>query len=113
VDLSVIIVSWNVRDLLRTCLDSLLASPGITWEDHRSPSHPAAPPSVFGEVRRVVAEAIVVDNASGDGSAAMVAAEYSWVRLVASPDNLGFTGGNNLAIPLSRGRYVSLNRTPK
>jgi hypothetical protein len=51
-------------------------------------------------------EVIVVDNASSDGSAAMVGAFFPWVRLIASPDNLGFTGGNNRAIPLSRGRYV-------
>jgi hypothetical protein len=49
---------------------------------------------------------IVVDNASGDGSAAMVAAEFPWVRLVAGVDNLGFTGGNNRGLSLSRGRYV-------
>jgi N-acetylglucosaminyl-diphospho-decaprenol L-rhamnosyltransferase len=104
-DLSVIIVNWNVRDLLRRCLNSLLASPGITWD--RPPAHSdpaggggaAAPVPLTGEV-------IVVDNASADGSATMVAAEFPWVRLIASPDNLGFTGGNNRAIPLSWGRYV-------
>jgi N-acetylglucosaminyl-diphospho-decaprenol L-rhamnosyltransferase len=91
-DLSVIIVNWNVRDLLRNCLNSLLASPGIAWGDHNG----------FG----VCGEAIVVDNASSDGSAEMVAAVFPRVRLVTSPENLGFARGNNGAIPLSRGRYV-------
>jgi N-acetylglucosaminyl-diphospho-decaprenol L-rhamnosyltransferase len=99
VDLSVIIVNWNVRDLLRKCLNSLLASPGIAWDGRRSDGDPAASPPLTGEV-------IVVDNASADDSAAMVAAEFPRVRLIANPDNLGFTGGNNRAIPLSRGRYV-------
>jgi hypothetical protein len=112
-DLSVIIVNWNVRDLLRDCLNSLLASPGITWEHRPAVGEPVVqlpgnagvgqplrpPPLLSGEV-------IAVDNASGDGSAAMVAAEFPWVRLVASPDNMGFAGGNNRAIPLSQGRYV-------
>jgi len=51
---------------------------------------------------------IVVDNASSDGSTVMLEAVFPWVRLVASHENLGFTGGNNLAIPLTRGRYILL-----
>jgi N-acetylglucosaminyl-diphospho-decaprenol L-rhamnosyltransferase len=109
-DLSVVIVNWNVRDLLRCCLASLQRSPGIVWdvraanpEEVLSQPHPPASleplPPISGEV-------ILVDNASGDGSPAMVAAEHPWVRLIASPENLGFTGGNNRAISLSRGRYV-------
>jgi GT2 family glycosyltransferase len=47
-----------------------------------------------------------VDNASSDGSAAMVAAEFPWVRLVANPENRGFTAGNNQGLALSRGRYI-------
>lgn len=66
----VVIVSWNVRDLLRACLASVRASTLPT---------------------RVV----VVDNASADGSADMVRAEFPEVTLVASPENLGFTRGNN------------------
>ncbi|MCX7670776.1 MAG: glycosyltransferase family 2 protein [Anaerolineae bacterium] len=85
-DLSVIIVSWNVRDLLRACLQSLEASgkrPGSA-----------------------VLEVIVVDNASADGSAAMVAAEFPQVRLIANAGNRGFTGGNNQGIAAARGRYI-------
>jgi N-acetylglucosaminyl-diphospho-decaprenol L-rhamnosyltransferase len=77
--LTVIIVSYNVRDLLRNCLRSIFASA----------SHSADWLNV---------EIIVVDNASHDGSAEMVAAEFPSVRLIASAQNLGFTGGNNLAL---------------
>jgi GT2 family glycosyltransferase len=84
---SVLVVNWNVRDLLRTCLASVYA-------EAREPS------SQF--------EVIVVDNASGDGSAAMVAREFPQVRLIESADNLGFGRANNLAYGLSRGRAVVL-----
>jgi N-acetylglucosaminyl-diphospho-decaprenol L-rhamnosyltransferase len=87
-DLSIIIVSWNVRDLLRACLASLTAD--------------AAPPVQPG----LAIEIIVVDNASADASAAMVAAEFPGVRLIASTENRGFTGGNNQGLALARGRYV-------
>ena len=112
-DLSVIIVNWNVRDLLRNSLNSLLASSGIGWGDRSADGDPAAQLPGRGEVtpplhplRLLSGEVIVVDNASVDGSPAMVAAFFPWVRLIASPENLGFTAGNNRAIPLSRGRYV-------
>jgi N-acetylglucosaminyl-diphospho-decaprenol L-rhamnosyltransferase len=111
-DLSVIIVNWNVRDLLRNCLNSLLASPGIAWIGGPTVSDSAAQPPDEGGLgqplptQRLSAEVIVVDNASNDGSTAMLEAVFPWVRLVASPENRGFAGGNNLAIPLSRGRYV-------
>ena len=108
-DLSVIIVSWNVRDLLRACLRSVVRSqesggrgqPSVTdssvLTSHDSLTTDSCPLST---------EVIVIDNASSDGSAAMVAAEFPWVRLVANPDNRGFTGGNNQGLALSRGRYV-------
>ena len=76
--LGIIIVSYNVRDLLRACLQSV-------YEDlARTPG--------------LEAEVIVVDNASADGSAAMVAEEYPLVHLVASRENLGFARGNNVAL---------------
>ncbi len=99
-DLSVIIVSWNVRDLLRACLASLRASPGISWCG-RASATPVAPGALS-------AEAIVVDNGSGDASAEMVAREFPWVRLIANDDNRGFTGGNNQGLAASRSRYVLL-----
>jgi N-acetylglucosaminyl-diphospho-decaprenol L-rhamnosyltransferase len=63
----VAVVSWNTRDLLARCLRSL------------------APEQQAGR-----ADVWVVDNASSDDSADMVASEFPWVSLVASPDNLGF-----------------------
>lgn len=69
----VIIVSWNVRDLLRGCLTSLRAQ---------------------GVPHRV----IVVDSASSDDSAAMVRAEFPEATLIACADNIGFVKGNNLAL---------------
>ncbi len=84
--LSVVIVSWNVRDLLRRALSSIRGS----W--------PAT----------AVPELIVVDNASQDGSAEMVRSEYPEVRLIANDENRGFTGGNNQGIGFATGDYVLL-----
>lgn len=83
---SIIILSWNVRDLLRACLRSL----------------PLDDPAV---------EIIVVDAASADGTPAMVAAEFPPARyprltLIASSENLGFSRGNNLGLRAARGRYL-------
>ncbi len=76
-DLAIVVLNWNVRDLLRQCLRSLEAARAHT---------PAA------------VAVIVVDNASADGSPDMVRAEFPWVYLVRAPQNLGFTAGNNLAL---------------
>jgi N-acetylglucosaminyl-diphospho-decaprenol L-rhamnosyltransferase len=85
VDLSIAIVSWNVRDLLRRCLRSILA-----------------------DLQTCKLELIVVDNASTDGSAAMVRDEFPDVHLVASERNLGYPGGNNAGLRLAEGRYVMI-----
>lgn len=84
VDLSVIIVNWNVRDLLRRCLASM-PEPGT---------------------RNLELETIVVDNASSDGSLEMLRAEFPQVHVIANERNLGFTRGNNQGLAASRGRYV-------
>ncbi len=73
-ELPIIIVSWNVRDLLARCLDSIRA------ELDRS--------ALPGRI-------IVVDNASHDGSPDMVRERYPQVELIASEENLGFAKGNN------------------
>jgi GT2 family glycosyltransferase len=90
---SVIVVSFNTRDLLRECLQSILA------ECARLP-------------QGLSAEVLVVDNASGDGSPEMVAREFSTsripVRLIRSPVNLGFGAANNLALNKAEGRYPVL-----
>lgn len=76
-DLAIIIVSYNTRDLLVACLDTALT--GL----QRS--------GLNGEVW-------VVDNASADGSAPAVAEHFPTVHLVANHENVGFAAGNNLAL---------------
>ncbi len=75
IDLAIIIVNYNTRDLLRQCLTSVYASRG-----------------------RFTFEVCVVDNASSDGSAAMVQAEFPQVRLIQSPRNGGYAYANNLGL---------------
>jgi GT2 family glycosyltransferase len=83
--LTIIIVSYNARADLRQCLASLQAHP------------PAIPHTV-----------VVVDNASSDGSPAMVREEWPAVRLIESPENLGFARANNLGIRQSGGDLILL-----
>jgi len=82
IDLSIVVVNWNVRDLLRRCLASIYKS--------------SAP--------RL--EVIVVDNASSDGSAEMVRADFPAVALFSNTENVGFPAGNNQGFAAARGRYV-------
>jgi N-acetylglucosaminyl-diphospho-decaprenol L-rhamnosyltransferase len=89
-DLSIVIVSWNVRELLRGCLRS--ATESLTREKGRDLS----------------AQVIVVDNASVDGSAEMLREEFPHVSLIANEENVGFTRGNNQGLALSDGRYALL-----
>ncbi|MDD5251269.1 MAG: glycosyltransferase family 2 protein [Patescibacteria group bacterium] len=84
-DLSIIIVNWNVRDLLDRCLAS-----------------------IFRLTKGIVFEVIVVDNASGDGSVAMIKEKYPLVHVVANRRNLGFAAGNNQGIRTARGKNVIL-----
>jgi len=71
-DLGIVITSYNTRDLLRTCLRSVYASQGD-----------------------FAFEVCVVDNASSDGSAEMVAAEFPQVHLIANAENVGYPSANN------------------
>ncbi len=84
-DLSVIVVSWNVRNLLEPCLGSIKAA-----------------------ARGLSAEIFVVDNASHDGSAEMVRQVFPEIQLITNAQNLGFGAANNQALRLSRGKYVLL-----
>ncbi len=86
-DLSIVIVSWNVKDLLRQCLQSLLADL---------------------QTAPLTGEIIVVDSASTDGSPQMTAREFPQVTLIASDRNLGYAGGNNRGVQAARGRYLFL-----
>lgn len=77
------IVSYNVAGMLRDCLRSL--------------RH---------DLELLSAEVFVVDNASADGSADMVEAEFPWVTLIRNEENRGFGAANNQALRLARGRYL-------
>jgi len=83
-DLSIVIVNWNVRELLQR---------GLLSVDKALPDDLAA-------------EVVVVDNASTDGSAEMVRCEFPAVRLVASDENLGYARGNNRGAAETSGRYL-------
>ncbi|MCK6580203.1 MAG: glycosyltransferase [Anaerolineae bacterium] len=74
-DLGIVIVNWNTRDLLRTCLQTVYASQG-----------------------EFTFRAILVDNASADGSAEMVRAEFPQTVLIALDQNLGYPAGNNVGL---------------
>jgi GT2 family glycosyltransferase len=80
---TVVIVSYNTRDLLRDCLASLPAAAG---------------PRTF--------ETVVVDNRSRDGSAEMVEREFPSVRVIRPDRNLGFAAANNRGFAVARGRYL-------
>lgn len=83
VQVSVIIVSYNVQDFLDLCLDA-----------------------VFKSLSNVTHEVFVVDNASKDGSVALVQSKYPQVKLLDNTDNKGFSKANNQALALSQGKYV-------
>ena len=99
VDLSVVVVNWNVCDLLRSCLRSIVRSTGPQGPSHWPWTLAIGP--WRGEV-------IVVDNGSTDGSVTMLREEFPLIRLIANQENVGFTRGANQAIRASRGRYVLL-----
>ena len=78
-DLGIVIVSWNVRELLAACLESAIGS--------LSTLHTP-----------ISTDLVVVDNASTDGSTEMVRDHFPQVKLIVSGKNLGFAGGNNAGI---------------
>jgi len=80
---SIIIVSWNTRELLRKCLNS-----------------------IYSETKGITFEIFVVDNASSDKSVEMVAKEFPEVNLISNEKNLGFGRASNQAIKRCAGEYV-------
>lgn len=85
VDVSVIVVSWNTRDILRKCLRS-----------------------IFEETHRHSLEVIVVDNASADGTVEMVRGEFPQVLVIANSENRGFAAANNQGLEIAKGRCLLL-----
>jgi N-acetylglucosaminyl-diphospho-decaprenol L-rhamnosyltransferase len=84
-DLGVVIVTWNARDVIQACLDSLL--------DH---------------AEGLSLQVVVVDNASGDDTVELIKQSYPWVTLIANTENLGFAVANNQALPLLEASYLML-----
>lgn len=84
-DLSIIIVNWNTRELTARCLSAVDAT-----------------------VKKISYETIVVDNNSSDGSQDMVREQFPNVKLIANTENGGFAKANNQGIQISQGRYVLL-----
>jgi GT2 family glycosyltransferase len=85
VDLSIVIVAWNVRDLVLDCLASIeYAKLGISYE------------------------VILVDNGSADFTVEAVARQFPGTRIVALPKNIGFGAGNNRGLEVMQGRHAVL-----
>ena len=84
-EVSVIIVNWNTKDILRDCLKS-----------------------VYGQTRNINFEVIVVDNDSTDGSVEMVKTKFPQVKLIENPVNRGFAAANNQGMAIAKGRYMLL-----
>lgn len=83
IDLSIVIVSYNTKDFLEACLESIKnTTKGFSFE------------------------VVVVDNASSDGSVKMVMDNFKEVILIANKENLGFSKANNLGVKKTKGRYV-------
>lgn len=84
-DVSIIIVAWNVRELLGNCLRS-----------------------VYRKTMGIQFEVIYVDNGSVDGSVGMVQSDFPQTRIIENQDNKGFIKANNQGIEIAKGRYVLL-----
>jgi GT2 family glycosyltransferase/lipopolysaccharide/colanic/teichoic acid biosynthesis glycosyltransferase len=91
-DLSIIVVNYNVRDFLENALVSLEKALDARLADGRA---------IAGEI-------IVVDNASDDGSVELLRKKFPHVHLIVNEQNLGFARANNIALGQSNGRYVLL-----
>lgn len=87
-DISIIIVNWNTKELLRNCLKS-----------------------VYETVQDIIFEVVVVDNASHDGSVDMLRGEFPQVTIVENAVNRGFGAANNQGFEMMRGRYALLLNT--
>jgi len=87
IDLSIVIINWNTRQLLEDCLSSVVASLASSG---------------------LQAQVLVVDNASSDGSVELVRSVFPGVELMVNERNLGFAAANNQAFEHARGRHVLL-----
>jgi len=81
--ISVVVVNWNRKELLRACLASLARQTGVSLE------------------------IIVVDNGSSDGSADLAEREFG-AQVIRNPENRGFCAANNQGIAVARGEFIAL-----
>jgi GT2 family glycosyltransferase len=84
-DVSIIIVNWNTKELLLQCLES-----------------------VYQTAKGIEKEVFIVDNGSTDGSGAAVKERFPEVKLIQNDRNLGFARANNQALSLSKGKHLLL-----
>jgi hypothetical protein len=84
-DLSIIIVTWNTKDLLQKCLDS-----------------------IYKTIHDITFEVIVIDNASEDDTVVMLRGNFPHITLLKNSQNLGFGAANNQGLQIMRGRYALL-----
>jgi GT2 family glycosyltransferase len=85
IDLSIVIASWNGKQILKKCLNS-----------------------IFGQYYDFAYEVIVVENGSVDGTVELLKNSFKKVRLKINSENLGFAVANNLGIEMARGRFILL-----
>ncbi len=84
-DLSIVIVNYNVKYFIEQCLHSVAKA-----------------------IKNIKAEVFVVDNNSVDGSCAMIKEKFPWVKLIENKENKGFSKANNQALKLSKAKYSLL-----
>ena len=120
VGLSIVIVNWNVCDLLRSCLHSIAAGTVLVGDQLTTGAIPVrrtSQPSLVSEPQPLpkslgpdlwTMEVIVVDSRSTDGSLEMLRREFPWAQIIANTQNVGFIRGSNQGIRASQGRYVLL-----
>lgn len=82
-ELSIIIVTWNNEKEIVECLSSLEST-----------------------IKKTEYEVIICDNCSSDNTVEVIKSHYSWVKIVQPGRNLGFAGGNNLAVKHATGEYI-------
>jgi GT2 family glycosyltransferase len=82
-DVSIIIVNYNTKELIHNCLAS-----------------------IYEQTKDISFEVIISDNGSTDGSVEMVKNEFPYVKLVANNENIGFGAANNRALKIANGKYI-------
>jgi GT2 family glycosyltransferase len=90
-DLSIVVVTWNAKEVLLDCLESIRREVLSRTDEGR-----------------IETETLVVDNGSRDGSVAAVRERHPWAEVIALPENIGFAAGNNVGLRRAKGRHAVL-----